>query len=169
MLVIITLINRVTFGWHHDLTIDLMDEIVHRSFDTPSKVIAGICNLIIERVNEISTVLQNIKLLSQYQLTAYQSQNDQYLKIIQTLAYNQLNDAQRNIDLLKSDTQYFAQPQLRQAAQQTESLMRETLLQNPRNVMAKGYAIIRNQGKPIRSIQQISGQQLQIELQDGHD
>ena len=45
--------------------------------------------------------------------------------------------------------------------------MRETLLQNPRNVMAKGYAIVRSQGKAIRSIQQITDQELQIELKDG--
>lgn len=45
--------------------------------------------------------------------------------------------------------------------------MRETLLQNPRNVMAKGYGIIRSQSKAIRSIQQISGDSIQVELQDG--
>lgn len=154
-------------GIGHEKDRTILDEIAHRSFDTPSKVIAGIRNLIVERVNEVSTALQTIKLLSQHQLTAYQSQNDQYLKTIQTLAHNQLNDAQRSVDLLKSDTRYFAQQQLRQATRQTESLMRETLLQNPRNVMARGYAIVRNQGKAIRSIQQITGQQLQIELQDG--
>ncbi len=154
-------------GIGHEKDRTILDEIAHRSFDTPSKVIAGIRNLIVERVNEVSTALQTIKLLSQHQLTAYQSQNDQYLKTIQTLAQSQLNDAQRSVDLLKSDTQYFAQQQLRQAARQTESLMRETLLQNPRNVMAKGYAIVRSQGKAIRSVQQITGQQLQIELQDG--
>lgn len=136
-------------GIGHEKDRTILDEIAHRSFDTPSKVIAGIRNLIVERVNEASTALQTIKLLSQHQLTAYQSQNDQYLKTIQTLAQSQLNDAQRSVDLLKSDTQYFAQQQLRQAAQQTESLMRETLLQNPRNVMAKGYAIVRSQGKAI--------------------
>ena len=154
-------------GIGHEKDRTILDEIAHRSFDTPSKVIAGIRNLIVERVNEASTALQTIKLLSQHQLTAYQSQNEQYLKTIQTLAQSQLNDAQRSVDLLKSDTQYFAQQQLRQAVQQTESLMRETLLQNPRNVMAKGYAIVRSQGKAIRSVQQITGQQLQIELQDG--
>jgi len=144
-------------GIGHEKDRTILDEIAHRSFDTPSKVIAGIRNLIVERVNEVSNALQTIKLLSQHQLTAYQSQNDQYLKIIQTLAQNQVNDAQRSVDLLKSDTQYFAQQQLRQAVQQTESLMRETLLQNPRNVMARGYAIVRNQGKAIRSVQQITG------------
>ena len=33
--------------------------------------------------------------------------------------------------------------------------------------MAKGYGIVRNEGKAIRSIQQISGDNVQVELQDG--
>lgn len=33
--------------------------------------------------------------------------------------------------------------------------------------MAKGYGIVRSQGKAIRSIQQISGNSIQVELQDG--
>ncbi len=68
---------------------------------------------------------------------------------------------------MKSNNQYFAQQQIKMASTQVESLMRETLLQNPRNVMAKGYGIVRSQGKAIRSIQQISGESIQVELQDG--
>ena len=154
-------------GIGHEKDRTILDEIAHRSFDTPSKVIAGIRNLIVERVNEVSTALQIIKLLSQHQLITYQSQSDQYLKTIKTLTQNQINEVQRSVDMLKSDTQYLAQQQIKLASQQVESLMRETLLQNPRNVMAKGYAIVRSQGKAIRSIQQITDQQLQIEIQDG--
>jgi len=154
-------------GIGHEKDHTILDEIAHRSFDTPSKVIAGIRNLIVERVNEVSTALQTIKLLSQHQLITYQSQSDQYLKTIKTLTQNQINEAQRSVDMLKSDTQYLAQQQIKLASQQVESLMRETLLQNPRNVMAKGYAIVRSQGKAIRSIQQITDQELQIELKDG--
>ena len=154
-------------GIGHEKDRTILDEIAHRSFDTPSKVIAGIRNLIVERVNEVNTALQTIKLLSQHQLITYQSQSDQYLKTIKTLTQNQINEAQRSVDMLKSDTQYLAQQQIKLASQQVESLMRETLLQNPRNVMAKGYAIVRSQGKAIRSIQQIIDQQLQIEIQDG--
>ena len=154
-------------GIGHEKDHTILDEIAHRSFDTPSKVIAGIRNLIVERVNEVSTALQTIKLLSQHQLITYQSQSDQYLKTIKTLTQNQINEAQRRVDMLKSDTKYLAQQQIKLASQQVESLMRETLLQNPRNVMAKGYAIVRSQGKAIRSIQQITDQELQIELKDG--
>ena len=155
----------VSIGHEKDRTI--LDEIAHRSFDTPSKVIGGIRNLIVERVQDVSDALQTIKLLSQRQITAYQSHNDQYLKMIKTLANNQIGLANRNLDLSKDTTQYLAQQQIKNASIQVESLIRETLLQNPKNVMAKGFGIERSQGKAIRSIQQISGDSIQVELQDG--
>lgn len=154
-------------GIGHEKDRTILDEIAHRSFDTPSKVIAGIRNLISERSQDVLDSLQTIKLLSQHQITAYQSQNDQLMGTIKTFAQNQLNVANKNLDLVKSTTQYFAQQQLKLAATQVESLMRETLLQNPRNVLAKGYAIVRHEGKAIRSIHKASSS-ISIEMQDGH-
>ena len=154
-------------GIGHEKDRTILDEVANRSFDTPSKVIGGIRNLIQERVQNVLESLQKIKLLSQHQITAYQGQNDQYIKVIKTLAQNQINEANRTLELMKSDTQYFAQSQLKLASTQIEGLLRETLLQNPRNVMAKGYGIVRSEGKAIRSIQQISGDAIQVELQDG--
>lgn len=154
-------------GIGHEKDRTILDEVANRSFDTPSKVIGGIRNLIQERVQDVLESLQKIKLLSQHQITAYQSQNDQYIKVIKTLAQHQINEANRTLESMKSDTQYFAQSQLKLASTQIEGLLRETLLQNPRNVMAKGYGIVRSEGKAIRSIQQISGDAIQVELQDG--
>ncbi|APV37624.1 exodeoxyribonuclease VII large subunit [Acinetobacter soli] len=154
-------------GIGHEKDRTILDEVAHRSFDTPSKVIGGIRNLIQERVQDILESLQKIKLLSQHQITVYQAQNNQYIKVIKTLAQNRINEANRTLELMKSDTQYFAQSQLKLASTQIEGLLRETLLQNPRNVMAKGYGIIRSEGRAIRSIQQVSGDTIQVELQDG--
>lgn len=154
-------------GIGHEKDRTILDEIAHRSFDTPSKVIAGIRNVISERSQDVIDYLQTIKLLSQHQITAYQGQNDQLMNTIKTHTQNQINTANRNLDLVKSTTQYFAQQQLKLASTQVESLMRETLLQNPRNVLAKGYAIVRNQNKAIRSVQQV-GSTVSIEMQDGY-
>ncbi len=151
-------------GIGHEKDRTILDEVAHRSFDTPSKVIGGIRNLIVERTQEVLDSLQSIKLLSQHQITAYQSQNDQYIRVIKTLAHGQINEANKSLDLMKSTLQYLAQQQIKLASNQVESLMRETLLQNPRNVMTKGYGIIRSQGKAIRSIHQISNDSIQVEL-----
>ena len=154
-------------GIGHEKDRTILDEVANRSFDTPSKVIGGIRNLIVERTQEVLDALQKIKLLSQHQITAYQSQNDQYIRVIKTLAHGQINEANKALDMMKGSTQYLAQQQIKLASNQVESLMRETLLQNPRNVMAKGYGIVRSQGKAIRSIHQVSNNSIQVELKDG--
>ncbi|MGX5699557.1 exodeoxyribonuclease VII large subunit [Acinetobacter kookii] len=154
-------------GIGHEKDRTILDEVAHRSFDTPSKVIGGIRNLVVERTQEVLESFHTIKLLSQHQITSYQSQNDHLIKVIKTHAQNQINEASRSIELVKDTTRYLAHQQIKLASNQVESLMRETLLQNPRNVMAKGYGIVRSQGKAIRSIQQISGDSIQVELQDG--
>lgn len=157
----------VWVGIGHEKDRTILDEVAHRSFDTPSKVIGGIRNLIVERTQEVLESFHTIKLLSQHQITAYQSQNDHLIKVIKTHAQNLINEASRSIELVKDTTRYLAHQQIKLASNQVESLMRETLLQNPRNVMAKGYGMVRSQGKAIRSIQQISGDSIQVELQDG--
>lgn len=154
-------------GIGHEKDRTILDEVANRSFDTPSKVIGGIRNLIVERTQEVLDSLQTIKLLSQHQITAYQSQNDQYIRVIKTLAHGQINEANKTLDLMKGTTQYLGQQQIKLASTQVESLLRETLLQNPKNVMAKGYSIVRSQGKAIRSIHQVSNDSIQVELQDG--
>lgn len=154
-------------GIGHEKDKTILDEIAHRSFDTPSKVIAGIRNLIVERTQKVLENLQSIKLLSQNHILAYQSQNDQLIKVIQTLSQSQINEANKDLESFKSTTQYLAQQQIKLACNQVESLMRETLIQNPKNVLAKGYGVIRSKGKAINSVKQISGNNIQVQMQDG--
>jgi len=154
-------------GIGHEKDRTILDEIAHRSFDTPSKVIAGIRNHIVERVQEAVDSLQTIKLLSQHQITTYQSKNDQLLHHIKSSAQNQLNSAHRLFDQMRERIQFSSQQQVKFSLARIESLMKEILLQNPKQVQAKGYAIVRSEGKAIRSIHQISSPAIAIEMQDG--
>ncbi|MDQ9947940.1 MULTISPECIES: exodeoxyribonuclease VII large subunit [Acinetobacter] len=154
-------------GIGHEKDRTILDEISHRSFDTPSKVIAGIRNHIIERVQEAVDSLQTIKLLSQHQITTYQSKNDQLLHHIKSSAQSQLSSAHRLLDQMKERIQFSSQQQVKFSLAQIESLVKEILLQNPKQVQAKGYAIVRSEGKAIRSIHQISSPAIAIEMQDG--
>ncbi|KRJ72931.1 exodeoxyribonuclease VII large subunit [Acinetobacter pittii] len=154
-------------GIGHEKDRTILDEISHRSFDTPSKVIAGIRNHIVERVQEAVDSLQTIKLLSQHQITTYQSKNDQLLHHIKSSAQSQLSSAHRLLDQMKERIQFSSQQQVKFSLAQIESLMKEILLQNPKQVQAKGYAIVRSEGKAIRSIHQISSPAIAIEMQDG--
>ena len=155
-------------GIGHEKDRTILDEIAHRSFDTPSKVIAGIRNHIAELTQTLMQNLQKIQRLSQQQIQAYQNQNDQYLKLIQNLASHQLSYAVQLVEQLKSDTSHLAQQHTQLISQQLDALMRETLLQNPRHVLAKGYAIVRQQDQVVRSVRQLDMQQpVQVELHDG--
>ncbi|MCU7696771.1 exodeoxyribonuclease VII large subunit [Acinetobacter sp. AYS6] len=157
----------VWVGIGHEKDRTILDEIAHRSFDTPSKVIAGIRNHIVERIQEAVDSLQTIKLLSQHQITTYQSKNDQLLHHIKSSAQGQLNSAHHLLDQMKERIQFSSQQQVKFSLAQIESLMKEILLQNPKQVQAKGYAIVRSEGKAIRSIHQISSPSIAIEMQDG--
>ncbi len=154
-------------GIGHEKDRTILDEIAHRSFDTPSKVIAGIRNHIVERVQEAVDSLQTIKLLSQHQITTYQTKNEQLLHHIKSSAQSQLNSAHHLLDQMKERIQFSSQQQVKFSLAQIESLMKEVLLQNPKQVQAKGYAIVRSEGKAIRSIHQISNPAIAIEMQDG--
>lgn len=157
-------------GIGHEKDRTILDEIAHRSFDTPSKVIGGIRNHIVERTQDVLEALQSIQLRSQHQIALYQSQNDQLLQLIKTLAQSQINDSTRLLQQYKDNTAYFAQLHLKTAAQNIEILMRETLLQNPAHVLSKGYAIVRQQGHAIRAtknLQPSTHSPIEIEMQDG--
>lgn len=155
-------------GIGHEKDRTILDEIAHRSFDTPSKVIAGIRNHIVELTQEVANCLQRIQRLSQQQIQAYQNQNDHFFKLIQTLANNQIFDALQRLQQIKSNTASLAQQHTQLMNQQLDALMRETLLQNPQHVLSKGYAIVRQQDYVMSSITQIDNQQpVQIELHDG--
>lgn len=158
----------VWVGIGHEKDRTILDEIAHRSFDTPSKVIAGIRNHVLELTQEVLNNLQSIQRLSQQQIQAYQNQNEQYLKLIQNLANHQITNALQRLEQLKSNTSNLAQQQTQLINQQLDALMRETLLQNPKHVLSKGYAIVRQQDHVVRSIHQIDIQQpVQVELHDG--
>lgn len=157
-------------GIGHEKDRTILDEIAHRSFDTPSKVIAGIRNHVASNTQDVLDYWQSIQMLSQHQISAYQSQNDQLIKVIQTLTQNSLYDANKQLAQLKNSTQNAAEQQLKLTHHHIEALMRETLLQNPKHVLSKGYAIVRQYGQTVSAAAQLNSvqsPQIQIELHDG--
>ena len=153
-------------GIGHEKDRTILDEIAHRSFDTPSKVIAGIRNHIVERVQDVITNLQIIQRSSRQQIQAYQNQNDQLMTLIQSIANAKVSDAFKEVTQLKSNISNLARQQTRIAQQQIEALLRETLIQNPKTVLSKGYAIVRQQGHAVRSVHELESE-VQVEMQDG--
>lgn len=155
-------------GIGHETDRTILDEIAHRSFDTPSKVIAGISQLINQRSQDTIQNLLRIQHCAQQHLQEYQAQNAQSIQRIQFLAQQQLQLAQVEIEHAKNTIYTSAQHQIKMAYTHIEGYFRESLLQHPKHVLNKGYTIIRQQGKIVRSAAQLSAAEIDIQFQDGH-
>ncbi|TQC96395.1 exodeoxyribonuclease VII large subunit [Moraxellaceae bacterium AER2_44_116] len=155
----------VGIGHERDKTI--LDEVAHRSFDTPSKVIAGIRNIIVQNIQEAKELYQQIESLAQNQIMYYRSESDKLELHIRNRALTHLTEVKRDVDSLFGNNQYFAFQSIKQAKQQIDQYLKETLIQSPRNTLQRGYAIVRVEGRAINSIHQITNAQVSIELKDG--
>lgn len=155
----------VGIGHERDRTI--LDEIAHRSFDTPSKVIGGIRNHILSRVEQAQEYFETIYSIAQQEFSSIESTLDNTLTLIQRNSQYQLKLANQQLDSLLQQQKVQAQRTLQQAQQQTEQFMRELLLQSPKHTLDRGFAVVRVAGHAVHSVQQLAGQTVQIDLQDG--
>jgi len=157
----------VWVGIGHERDKTILDEVAHRSFDTPSKVIAGIRNTIVQNVQLAKDLYQQIEDLAKSQITYYHSESEKLELQTRNTALTHLIEAKRDTDTLMNNTQYFSQQTIKNARQQIEQYLRETLIQSPRRTLERGYAIVRLNGHAMNSIHQINQQRVNIELQDG--
>lgn len=157
----------VWVGIGHERDRTILDEVAHRSFDTPSKVIAGIRNHIVANTMEAQANFQTIKTLAQHQLSLAKSESETLIALTRSQAKSVLSHASKDLDMYLSTTQYFAEQQIRLARQLVEQYIRETVLQSPKQTLERGFAIIRKGGHAVKSVQEIDQQEIQIELQDG--
>lgn len=157
----------VWVGIGHERDKTILDEVAHRSFDTPSKVIAGIRNTIIQNVQQAKTLYQQIAALAKTTLYLYRTESEKLNLHIRNTALQQLANADREAKLLMNSNRYFAQQTIKNAQQHIEQTLKLTLIQSPRNTLKRGYAIVRVDGRVANSIQQLKNKKVMIELQDG--
>ena len=157
----------VWVGIGHERDKTILDEIAHRSFDTPSKVIAGIRNVIVQNTQEAKALYQQIEHLAKNQVLFFRTESDKLELQIRHNALTQLAEVKRDVDSLSGNNQYFALQTIKQAKQLIEQYLKETLIQSPRKTLERGYAIIRIEGRTIHSIHQLKSNNVSIELHDG--
>ena len=157
----------VWVGIGHERDKTILDEVAHRSFDTPSKVIAGIRNVIVQNTQEAKALYQQIESHAKNQVLFFRTESDKLELQIRHNALTQLAEVKRDVDSLSGNNQYFALQTIKQAKQQIEQYLKETLIQSPRKTLERGYAIIRIEGRTIHSIHQLKSNSVSIELHDG--
>ena len=130
-------------------------------------MIAGIRNIIVNNAQQAKDFYQRIEELAKTQIIYYRSESEKLELQIRNLALSELTAAMRDVETLLGNNQYFALQIIKQAKQQTEQYLRETLIQSPSKTLERGYAIVRLNGHAINSVHQLKNQTVSIELKDG--
>lgn len=106
-------------GIGHERDNTLLDEVAQQRFDTPSKVIAGIEQLIVRRAAEARAHFEAIARLGQRSLVQARSQAQQAEAQVRVLALRQLDAARYRVPAAWSEVQTQARLALRQAREQS--------------------------------------------------
>lgn len=159
----------VWVGIGHERDKVLIDEIAHKSFDTPSKVIVAIREHLLHITQMSKNLFLTIEQTAKQSLqnTQYQLQNN--LSKLKNISKEKLNLSKQSLDYQHQLLKSHSFNQIKQAKQHSEQLRQFILVQHPSQILNKGYAIVRdNQQNIITSVQQIQPKDtLHIALKDG--
>lgn len=163
----------VWVGIGHERDRVMLDEVAHQSFDTPSKVIAGIRNHLLTITQAAKQHFLTIEQIAKSNILQARRDSEQQLTKIQSAAQRQLSAARLAMDNQFIQIRQLAYQQITTARQSTNQLREMTLLQHPSTVLTRGYAIIRTLHPALNmvmtSIAQVEpNTTITIELQDGY-
>lgn len=159
----------VWVGIGHERDHVILDEVAHTSFDTPSKVIAGIRQHLVSVTQSAKQLFLSIEQVAKNRLTLAKTDSEQQFRHIESLAKQQLLQAKHHIDSRLNGIKQHSFYQLQSAKQQTEQWRAMILLQHPSRVLSQGYAIVRDDdNRIVKSVNELNkNQAIQIELKDG--
>lgn len=162
-----TLTIPVLTGIGHERDSTVLDEVAHRHFDTPSKVIAGIEQLIFQRTAEAKAMYQSITTTAQQQLTAQATKVANDFASIQNNALNRLTQARQTTQRDLQTVEYEARRSLHNALSASTALFREIAGQGPEKTLARGFALVHKGSKVVTSSNGIqTGDALEIKFKD---
>lgn len=160
---------HVMAGIGHERDYTIIDEVAGERFDTPSKVIQRIFNLITSNAIEAETNYQEIsrKVQHSYKYAKYALE-----KLQQEINHSALNIIQRMHERINTAYQQIGN-QAKQLCgsieKQLQLIISEILSQNPKKILQKGFALISNQQNTIITSKQTASREnlLTIEFHDG--
>lgn len=112
-------------GIGHERDNTLLDEVAQQRFDTPSKVIAGIEQLIVRRAAEARAHFESIARLGQRCIAQARSDARQTEEQVRLLAQRQLEAARYRVPAAWSEVQTQARLALRQAREQSRQRLQQ--------------------------------------------
>lgn len=180
----------VLTGIGHERDNTVLDEVAHTRFDTPSKVIAGIELVVVQRVREAGTHFEQLMQRAAYNAQSMQGSIAALDATVQSQARRHLarsvevhawmdgilEHMRRDIgqtigmaDDALNAVANLAESHLRDGAIRAQALMREIAGQGPEKTLRRGFALVRDQaGKPItRAAAAQAAKPIAIEFHDG--
>jgi exodeoxyribonuclease VII large subunit len=135
----------VIVGIGHERDKTLLDEVANYACHTPSLVITHIASTIIQNARNAEQLWQTFLQLTGEILNNAKAENDRLLAIIREQAIKLLGMQRQELDTLMQTVKNASKNQLNQASYQIKLLMEQVLLGDPKTILNRGYAIVRNQ------------------------
>jgi exodeoxyribonuclease VII large subunit len=159
----------VIVGIGHERDQTLLDEVAHLSCHTPSLVIAYLTSTIVQNARQALQHWQQIVALAKEQLSQAQRLNEQRYAQIRELAVKRLEEQRHQLAILMQAIDHSNHQQLTQARHQCKSLIEQILLGDPKRILERGYAIVRNEKNKLITSKRMAQRQkkLVIEFKDG--
>ena len=160
----------VIVGIGHERDKTLLDEIANQVCHTPSLVITHITSTIIQNARNAQQDWQTIGRLSTEILNNAKTETERLNTHIREQAVKWLNTERQQLESLLQLVTNAGQNQLKQASHQIQLCMEQVLHGDPKMILKRGYAIIRNQQNQVitSKAQAQSENTLVIEFKDGH-
>ncbi len=159
----------VIVGIGHERDQTLLDEVANYACHTPSLVIAHIASIIIQNARQAKQNWQMLHSAVGEILNRAKAENERLNVDIREQSLKYLGAQKQALAFLIQTIQNASKNQLNQASHQVKSLMEQVLLGNPKNILNRGYAIVRNgQNRLITSKADVEEEKfLKIEFKDG--
>lgn len=166
----------------------LLDEVAHSAFDTPSKVAAAIEQKLITTWQRARRYFDDLQKQANRHLYQHTSQQKSALK---TLALSLAKHTQQQKSVLQNNKQRLhfaanntltkhksailhhlhsqknANRRLMVAKSSLQALQTQILCHDPKATLARGYAVVYAEGRPIKTRQEVATDKLMIAFSDG--
>ena len=136
-------------GIGHERDVTILDEVANLRFATPSLVIGHIFGTIMSNAREAKANFLRIKNNLNRRVEFERSQLSKVMMQIHMNTSNQIAQQRQFISGFVTNIRQDVLLTVADQRSQVKSLMQETLLQDPRKVMAKGYAVARDEDNNV--------------------
>lgn len=141
----------VLTGIGHERDSTILDEVSNESFDTPSKVAAGIVSRIAQNAMRAEEAMREIERVATMAVQASENDCDRQMGEIVRLAESAAAQAEKDADRAMAEVASQARRIVDESDAKTDFLGREILGLGPGGALRRGYAIVKSEGKAVVS------------------